>query len=131
MPGDVTAHWEALGPLFEDCAALSRGDVTAERLAEDVQAARRQCYVAVIDGEVKGCALTRINPAGWLHVDFCAGRDADEWGVEMLCTFLAWAKDKGWPVTAAFRRGWARKLPLKELGFRETHMIMEARNGQI
>ena len=129
MPDDVEEHWPVLSGFFEEMAALSRGDVTAEGLAKDVMAAKRQCYVAVIGGEVKGCALTRINPAGWLHIDFCAGRDANEWGEAMLQTFMDWAKERGWPVTAAFRRGWLGKLPLKSLGFRETHIVMEARNG--
>lgn len=124
-PEDFASIYPQIAEHFASFVARSRGDLAPGKLEADIMAAQRQCYVPVVDGEIKGALVTRVGGDGRIHVEYGAGKDMASWGDAWRDFVLAWAADRGCGVRVVCRPGWVRALRLKDFGFRETHKVME------
>ena len=111
--------------FFRSFYERAKGSVAAGALEVEILQKKRQCYVAVIDEEVKACALSYVDPAGNIVLDFCAGEDAAEWQEPLIEMFEEWRASKGVRLTIICRPGWVRRLKMRDRGYREAHKIME------
>lgn len=120
-PHEIRENWDKLEPFFAEFERAAGGEYTRHDL-RNACGVSRQCWVAVVDRQIKGVGLTeRTRASIWL--DYCTGKDSEEWARDMYRAVEAWAKGERVPMKAYCRPGWVRLL--KEMGFRETHRVME------
>lgn len=127
---DINKYWPMLKWAFDKFEDMADGDITAEELRGDVIADEAQAWAVVDDNnKVKAVALTRIvGPGRRVWVEYCAGKDRKGWQHVLMGEIEAFAKsEQSVGVKMVVRRGWTPFL--KELGYRETHEVMEKRYG--
>lgn len=106
-------------PQLDHFAKRSLGRWRGDALEMDVRQGRRQLYVAAIEGEILGVAMTGLSPEA-VHVDAVTGRHRALWIAELEAHMTEWAKATGRKrVIALARPGWAPEA--KALGYREAH----------
>lgn len=114
---------------FRSFEERSRGEVTAEDLAEEVMAMRKQCWIAW-DGKVRACALTHVEEGRIKVVELthCAGDGREDWQEPLVAELRSWAAFIGAQRFRTINRpGWTPVL--RKMGLRETHRVMETDIG--
>lgn len=125
QPEHVAELWPALKPSFDSFEA--RSATKAHEFLADILEKRRQCWIAW-DGKVKAVALTELSDKG-VTLTHCAGESREEWQTALVSEIERWGKSlEARNYTAVCRPGWKRML--KDMGFRETHVVMEKSLGQ-
>lgn len=109
--------------FFASFVERAHGGLLPGYLETEVLAGRAHVLVAVVDGEIKACALTTFAPNGAVSVPYCAGEGREDWQDDLLDFIEA----RGVDVEIICRPGWVRSARLKERGYRETHRVMERR----
>ena len=110
---------------FDSFVERSNGEETVEHLISEVMNETKQCWIAW-DGKVKACGLTQVVNSAIKVVEFthCAGEDRDKWNILMVDEIKKWAKHIGATRIRMYPRPGHTKM-LKQMGFKETHRIME------
>jgi hypothetical protein len=121
---DALTVWPRVAKYFQSFSDRTKGRTTVAELFKGVLEKKRQMWIAIIDNEVKACALTEIETdSGCVVLNFCSGEGREEWQHEMVEEIMAWTKSMGLYLVILHRPGW-RPL-LKDMGFKMTHMMSE------
>lgn len=116
--------WPHVKDFFGSFADRAKGELTVGDLVLGIKQGTRQMWVATDGREVKALALTEVErpPMRTVVINFCAGRDREEWRDEMVETIAAWGKAIGsGRLRIVCRPGWARELK----SMKETHRVLE------
>lgn len=115
---DPRRVWWAL-PQFTD-----RGVLTVQDLIDQIDAGDRQCW-AIIDGSIRGVALTQItnDRLKVCHITHLTGEGLREWE-GAFNVIEAWALSQGCHrIKAVARPGYERIG--KKYGLQKTHVVLE------
>lgn len=121
---EAAGVWPLVVGYVEPVIELAGGAYsTADTLAE-IQTTDTQLWVAMVDGELKGCVISRIVKHPQLSELFClvvGGEHVEDWGEPMFARLEEFARAKGCArIEGVGRRGWARVLP----GMKEVASLM-------
>lgn len=120
------AIWPHVAGYFQSFEERSGGEISVSDLVSQIAKDRRQCWIAMVEGEVKACALTRVeaNEYKTVQLDFCAGEGRGAWRDDVVNYITEWAIAQGSRrLRVVCRPGWTREL--KAMGLKETHRILE------
>ena len=122
-PPAINTVWLKILPYVRDLVTEAEGRVTEMMIYEEFCKGDQLLWIAT-DKElnIKGFLSTKVNqyPASRMAaIDYCAGVDSEEWGLQLMEVIERWAKDcecDGIEVMWG-RKGWMRKF--KNHGFTE------------
>ena len=127
---DFPAAYPQVERFFASFTERARGRFPRGFLEREVLDSERQCYVATRDDGVVACALTVTAPNGAVTLDYCSGDDMKDWPEELLEFFENGCRERGVDLIVIPRKGWVRRLNMKQRGYQNSHMVMEFRNGR-
>lgn len=129
QPKDFEQIFGQIEWAFNSFEERSRGEAKKQELAQEVIDTCRQCWVAVVDGEIKAVALTKLYGYDVVELTHCAGKDREQWQEEIIKVVSEWTKSMGaWRLRVICRPGWSKFL--KGQGMKETHRVMEVDYGR-
>ena len=114
-------------PYLDGFASRSQGRVTADELDARIVGKEAQLWMA---GDFAAVCMTSLG-ADHVSIDFCSGRERENWQDALVATIAAWGREQGksWIIISG-RPGWSKWA--RSRGYRAAHieMVKELNDGR-
>lgn len=121
---DAAGVWPLVIDYIRPVCEIAGGAYEPEDILAEIARADQQLWIVLVDGETKGCVVSRVLVHPRLKELFCpvvGGDGLEDWGAAMFAKLEEFARAHGCArIEGVGRRGWARVLP----GMKEVASLM-------